>query len=146
MALICPDFGNEVNNDNNTDYVIVHGYEEIFAIDWYISLYQDGQCLGEVAPKFRYKIPIEHDCELKFKCWFRKRTIHIRKGIDTHIFLSFDRFTGSLKAYPASEDNIEDIERLKNKKASRATLYSIILFIILFCFFVIASCNYYNLI
>ena len=86
MALICPDFGNEVNNDNIIDYVIIHGYEETFAVDWNISVYQDGQYLGEVAPKFRYKIPLKRDCKLKFKCWIRKRTIHIRKGIDTHVF------------------------------------------------------------
>ena len=148
MALInCPECGKEISEkakscphcgcpieasepekvENISDYVVIHGYEETFAVDTNVKIYKGDELVGEVAPASEFKLPIDGDCELKFKANMRSRKVSIRKGIDTHVFLSFDRFTGSLKAYVASNDNVEVVKKMKDHNASKAMLNTIIL-------------------
>lgn len=118
------------SNPSNT--VVVHGYTEAFAINSKISVYRDNAYLGEIGPAGIFQVDITQDCTLKFKCGFRTRTIQIRKGIDTDVYLSFDRFSGSLKAYVAGANNKDSIIQQKQQKSSQATLYSIIFIVLLF--------------
>ena len=139
-AKFCPKCGQprkssptySINVEKNSDYVIVHGYEETFAIDVNVSIYKDGIYLGEVSPASTFNVPIEGNCELKFKASFRSTKVQIIKGVHSHVFLSFDRFTGSLKAYVSRDDNKVEIEAIKQHKSSKATLWSIILIVTLF--------------
>ncbi len=92
----------------------------------------------KVAPASEFKLPIDGDCELKFKANMRSRKVSIHKGIDAHVFLSFDRFTGSLKAFVANDSNTEVVKKMKDHNASKALLNSILLIVILviICFLI----------
>lgn len=83
---------------NINPVVVIHGYEEWFAVKSNISIYRDNEYLGEVGPAGRFSIEIERDCCLRFKCAFRSTTLNVRRGIDTDVYLSFNRFTGGLNA------------------------------------------------
>lgn len=148
MALInCPECGKEISEkakscpncgcpidtsepekaDNTSDYVVIHGYEETFAVDTNVKIYKNDELVGEVAPASEFKLPIDGDCELKFKANMRSRKVSIHKGIDAHVFLSFDRFSGSLKAFVANDDNKDVVKKMKEHNASKALLNSFLL-------------------
>lgn len=116
------------------DIVTIHGYEETFAVDTDVKIYKDGELVGSVSPARTFQLKIDKDCELKFKASFRTRTVQIKKGIDTNVFLSFDRVSGSLKAYVSGDDNKQEIRSLKEHKSSQATLITIIIIALLFLF------------
>ena len=149
MALInCPECGKEISEranscpncgfpigasheqtSENTDsnYVTIHGYEETFAVDTNVKIYKNGELAGEVAPASKFKLPIDGDCELTFKASIRSAKVIIRKGIDTNVFLSFDRFSGKLKAYVSDDANRESVIKVKEHNSSKALLNSILL-------------------
>lgn len=153
MALItCPDCGREIsdkapscphcgcpmgdslafrNHETASDFVVVHGYEETFAVDVKVKVYKNDEYIGDVPAAGILKVPVDRDCDLKFKSTIRKASVHIRKGVDTNVYLSFDRFTGSLKAFTATDDNMETVKKQKEHSASKANLNSIILVVIL---------------
>ena len=160
MALIkCPECGKEISEraqsclncgcpiqakketvDEKTDAncVLIHGYEEIFSVSPNVDIYVGDKLVGEVSPASEFKLPITGDCELTFKSNTRSRKVQIRKGIDTHVFLSFDRFTGALKAYVSSDSNRDEVIKIKEHNASKALLNSVLLIVIsaalaLFC-------------
>ncbi len=133
-AQSCPNCGCpiQVQNESNgekTDgnYVLIHGYEETFAVDTNVKIYKDGELVGEVAPASEFKLPVDSDCELTFKASIRSCKVQIRKGIDTNVFLSFDRFSGSLKAYVSSDNNREAVIKIKEHNSSKALLNSVLL-------------------
>lgn len=127
----------EGRNTHDCDFITIHGYEEKFAVNVNVSIYKDGGYIGKVTPFETIKIPLETDCELGFKAGIRKCSINVERGVDTHVYLSFDRFTGKLKAYTANEDNKLDIRDEKRKNASKATFYSIILILACFLFLLV---------
>lgn len=55
----------------------------------------------------------------------------VRKGIDTHVLLSFDRFSGALKAIAANDSNLSEIQRLKEANAKNAVIRSVLLILVL---------------
>lgn len=134
-AKSCPNCGcpieapqEDAHSENSSFYhVTIHGYEETFSVDTNVKIYKDGVQVGVVAPASEFKLPIEGDCELTFKAGIRSRKVTIRKGIDTNVFLSFDRFSGSLKAYVSSDDNRETMVKVKEHNSSKALLNTILL-------------------
>ena len=152
MALInCPECGKEISErasccpncgfpigiareqtTENTDsnYVTIHGYEETFAVDTNVKVFKNGELAGEVAPASKFKLPIDGDCELTFKASIRSAKVSIRKGIDTNVFLSFDRFSGKLKAYVSDDANRENVVKMKEHNSSKALLNSVLLIVI----------------
>lgn len=149
MALIsCPECGKEISDrtqscpncgcpivtqkgpadeTSDSNSVLIHGYEETFAIDTNVKIYKGDELVGEVAPVSKFKLPIDADCELTFKANMRSRKVQIRKGIDTNVFLSFDRFSGSLKAYVSSDNNKDEVIKVKEHNSSKAILNTILL-------------------
>ena len=159
MALIkCPECGSEISERAKTcpkcgcpieapqedthsetssfNQVTIHGYEETFSVDTNVKIYKDGELVGEVAPASEFKLPIKRDCELTFKAGIRSRKVNIRKGIDTNVFLSFDRFSGSLKAFVSSDDNRETIVKVKEHNSSKALLNTILLILLCAALFI----------
>ena len=53
---------------------------------------------GMVECEELLKVPVEKDCELSFKCFLQRAKVHIRKGVDTDVHLSFNWITGRLNA------------------------------------------------
>ena len=133
-AQSCPNCGcpiatqkEAIDETEDSNSVLIHGYEETFAIDTNVKIYKGDELAGEVAPASKFKLPIDGDCELTFKANMRSRKVQIRKGIDTNVFLSFDRFSGSLKAYVSSDSNRDEIIKVKEHNSSKAILNTILL-------------------
>ena len=55
-AKSCPNCGCPIDTsepekaDNTSDYVVIHGYEETFAVDTNVKIYKNDELVGEVAP------------------------------------------------------------------------------------------------
>lgn len=99
--------------DNNV--IIVHGYEEYYVISPAVKIYKDGEFYGEVGRNEQVKIEFNDNCYLRFLCAFRSTTLVIKKGADTHIFLSVNRFTGSLNAVKSEGKDIDvAVQKKKN--------------------------------
>ena len=133
-AKSCPNCGcpieaaqEQTSEKTDSNYVTIHGYEETFAVDTNVKIYKNGELAGEVAPASKFKLPIDGDCELTFKASIRSAKVIIRKGIDTNVFLSFDRFSGKLKAYVSDDANRESVIKVKEHNSSKALLNSILL-------------------
>ena len=122
---------NSVQKKDEANYVTIHGYDENFAVTPTISVYRDGVHLGEVGRHGLLKVKIDKDCSLKFSCAFRSASLFTKKGVDTHVLLSFDRFSGSLKAVKSSDSNLSSVAQKKEKDSTRSTMLSIVLIIIL---------------
>ena len=86
------------DSKGGVNYAIVHGYEQFFLVDLKVKVFRDGEHVGDVQPYGILKIPIKEDCELSFKCLWRRAKAHIRMGVETNVYLSFNRFTGRLNA------------------------------------------------
>lgn len=117
-----------------TDIVTIHGYEESFLVNKKINIYKDGELIGQVKHEEDLIIELEDDCELNFTTDIRSSKVFIRKGIDTHVFLSFDRFTGSFKAQKSDENNASTVNAIKNqnsKNSTSATLFFLVVVILL---------------
>ena len=91
-----PDILNLNGSQASFDKVTIHGYEGFFIINPNISIYSDGKYLGEVGRNEELEIETDDDCLLKFSSGIRSASIRIRKGIDTHVFIYINRFTGTL--------------------------------------------------
>lgn len=106
--------------------VTIHGYDERFAVNPSVSVYKDGVYFGEIPRHGQLKIEIEDNCALKFSCGPRSASININKGIDTHVLLSFDRFTGSLKAVKSDDRTLSSVATKKEKDSNMSTMWSIL--------------------
>lgn len=123
----------------NKNYVIVHGYSELFAANPSVAIYKDSAKIGEVGRNAQTKIELADSCVLKFKCGVRSTSLDINKGVDTHVLLSFNRFTGQLKALKASDENFASVMEEKEKASGKATKMSIILMAVLFLLWLLAK-------
>lgn len=123
---------NEVKESSNkSNTLIVHGYEEWFAICPKIKIFKDEVLIGKVSRKGIFPIEIDKDCTLKFKNGLRNTLVNVKKGVDTHILLYVDRFTGAFKAMTANDDNLDLITNSKEQKSWNATIISMIFIAIL---------------
>jgi hypothetical protein len=113
--------------DAPSSVVTIHGYEEHFAFSPSVKIFRNGAQVGEVGHHQNLKLEVEADCVLEFRASFRSARASIRKGIDTHILLSFDRFTGSLRAAVANDANLAEARKLKAGNATNAILRAVML-------------------
>lgn len=119
-----------VQSNGDVDYVTVHGYTEAYALSMPVEIYKNGVYCGSVRNNLQVAIPIESDCTMKFKMSFRSAEVYIQKGVDTHVLLYTNRFTGSLKALKANDDNLEEVISKKDKSATGATIVSILFIVV----------------
>lgn len=114
-------------NTTEPTTLTIHGYDEWFAINFKVKVYKNDEYIGEVSKKESLPIEIGEDCTLTFKGGRRCATINIKKGVDSYVLLSFDRFSGKLKAIKANEDNLAQMETLKDQNAKIATIACMVL-------------------
>lgn len=117
----------EKESANSSSTIIVHGYEEWFLITSKIEIYIDNQLKGKVSRKEELSIEIDKDCAIKFKNGLRSKTVNIKKGVDTHVLLAIDRFSGKLKAMVANDDNLVQQLNLREQNSRIATIATIVL-------------------
>lgn len=125
------------NTNNSASVVVIHGYDEHFAVNPSVSVYKDGVYVGEVSRHGTLNVSIKKNCTLKFTCSIRSATVSITKGQDTHVLLSFDRFSGSLKAVKSGESNLNQVAQQKEKESSNATTMSIVFIAVFFILYLI---------
>lgn len=119
-----PSASSSAKNQSTTDEITIHGYSELFAVSPAVKVYKDGCLCGEVGHCGELKLALERDCHLKFKCMFRSSEVWVKKGEDTHVYLFFNRLTGSLNARKARDDNRQEVFAGKEKSATEATMLS----------------------
>lgn len=120
-------------------FVTIHGYDERFAVNPSVSVYKDGVYSGEVPRHGRLEIEIENNCTLKFSCGPRSSSIDINKGVDTHVLLSFDRFSGSLKAVKSDDRALSSVAIKKEKDSTKSTILSILIVVAFFVLWVLTQ-------
>lgn len=126
-----PDILNLNGSQASFDKVTIHGYEGFFIINPNISIYSDGKYLGEVGRNEELEIETDDDCLLKFSSGIRSASIRIRKGIDTHVFIYINRFTGTLNVMKSGDSDYLTVSEKRDSITSNANIYSIILVVIL---------------
>lgn len=96
----CPYCGTAFSLPNiQSEYVInIHGYTQLFAVNPAILIKVDGKPVDKVGKNGVVQIKIDKPCQLKFECSFRSTTINIDPSTVNDVYLSFDRFSGSLIA------------------------------------------------
>ncbi|MBR6136602.1 MAG: zinc ribbon domain-containing protein [Bacilli bacterium] len=99
----CINCGYEINGNNGGDtpkqsMVIIHGYQETFAVNPPVKIYIDGNYVAEVGKGQTISLPIDHDCVLTFKSSIRSTDVKVFLNNNTEIMLSFNRGSGALKA------------------------------------------------
>ena len=118
------------------DEVLVYGDETLNVFKGLIKIYKDDTLIGQMAPNTHFKIPVENDCVIKFKYKSVKCSVTIRKGIDTIIFLIYDRYGFSVfKAYVANEETKENVKKIMQVNAVKTRR----IFYIFFCIFILAD-------
>ena len=145
-VLSLPDSDNSLpNNTNGQDPVVlnqnvsqasfekitIHGYKGFFVINPIISIYRDGKYVGEVGRNEDLNIQIGGDCLLKFSSGIRSASIRIRKGIDTHVFIYFNRFTGTLNVLKSGDSDYLVVSEKRNTITLNANIYWFILIVVL---------------
>lgn len=86
----------------------IHGYTQWFAATPDVKILVNGQVVGKVAKDEIFQIQLDAPCQLKFECNLRSTTINIDPSIDTDVYLSFDRLSGSLIANKNNDTNSID--------------------------------------
>lgn len=84
----------------------IHGYTQWFAVCPNVEIWYNGQKIGAVAKDGIFQINISAPCQLVFKCSLRSTTLSIDPSVDTDVYLSFDRITGSIKADKQQAGNV----------------------------------------
>lgn len=111
--------------------ITIHGYEGYFIINPNISIYSDGKYIGEVGRNEELEIETDGDCWLKFSSGIRSASIRIRKGIDTHVFLYINRFTGCLNVLKSGDSDYYTVSERRNKITTNANIFCIIIICVL---------------
>ena len=122
---------NQNGSQASFEKITIHGYEGFFLINPNISIYSDGKYVGEVGRNEELELETDGDCLLKFSSGIRSASIRIRKGIDTHVFIYFNRFTGTLNVMKSGDSDYFTVSEKRNSITSNANIYSIILVVIL---------------
>lgn len=118
------------------DVVTVWGYHEYFAIETAVEVYKNGLLIGSVSPKKKIEVPVEGECELKFKCGMSSTTCRVKGG--DWVVLSMK---SQLKAILANPSNYDEIvaglqEEAASSKSRKFTLLwiGVAFFVALFAF------------
>ena len=101
-------------NSNNTGKVIVHGYTEWYIYNPKISVYDNNTLLGKIEKNGLWEHTFEQDTTLSFKCMGKVAQIEVKSNEKKEIFLSLDRFTGSLIATSTDNDFSQSNSIIKN--------------------------------
>lgn len=109
-------------NASKQDVVTVWGYYEYFAIETAVEIYKNGLLIGSVSPKKKMEVPVEGECELKFKCGMFSTICRVKAG--DWVVLSMK---SQLKAILANPNNYEEIvaglqEEADSSKSTRIKL------------------------
>lgn len=95
-----------------TEKVInIHGYTQWFAVNPDILIKVDDQPIDKVGKDGVVKIKVDKPCQLKFECSLRSTTINVDPAVDTDVYLSFDRISGSLLANTQADDENTEIDK-----------------------------------
>lgn len=111
--------------------VKIHGYEEHFAFNPIVKILKNGMPLGEVGHHQTFEVEIDEDCNFEFKCHIRSTAARVRNGVDTHVLLAFNRFSGTLSATTANDHNLEELRRVKKANAKNAIIRSVLLVLVM---------------
>lgn len=94
-AVSCPQCGCPISADSK---VVVYGYTQQFAMNPKVSVFLDGEQVGQVGQGERLEIDLTEDAEVSFKCNMRKAKVRVPSGELTNVKLSWNRITGKMVA------------------------------------------------
>ena len=115
-----------MQSEENFTSLTIHGSNEKYAVNPIFKVFRDENLIGEIGHKEVISIKIHSDCEIKFKLGFRTTKVRVRKGIDRHIFLSTNRFSGGINAIVSDDDNVNTIQSQIERGAKRNNFKTII--------------------
>lgn len=120
---------------NAPNIVTVHGYTETFLATPDVKVFCNGMPVGRVPAKGTLSVEIQGNCQLTFKCNLRSASVNVVAGQTSDIFLSFDRFSGKMKAVPATAGMANAAIQSVNESGKSANIKSIALIggLFLFC-------------
>lgn len=118
-----------MQSEENFTSLTIHGSSEKYAVNPIFKVFRDGNLIGEIRHKEVISIKIHSDCEIKFRLGFRTTKVRVRKGIDRHIFLATNRFSGGISAFVSGDGNVNIIESQIERGAKRNN-YKTIIFIL----------------
>ena len=115
----CPNCGfpiekvNKVQEENNRNStIIIHGYKECYAIYPVISIYKDEEYIGDIGYDGFSMVSISSDCDIIFKCDSVSKTVHVRKGIDNHLYLSYHNYPAEINVTKSENEITNEVEEL----------------------------------
>lgn len=99
--------------------VTIIGYTESFVLNPNVSIYKQGELIGQVSKGDKVVIDVDEPCELEFNSSFRSTKCKVDS--DMCIILSFDRITGGLSAKTTKtvEDAMFELNKAKGKDNTR---------------------------
>ncbi len=127
------------NNSQTTSTIVVYGYNEPFLLNPSVGIYVDGLKLGVVGRGGCTTIKLNRNATIVFKCSFRTAFINIVAGHDYQILLSFDRVTGTLNAYPSTNETFVQDRNYLMQKDNNSWIF--IAFFILGMLMLLALCK-----
>ena len=116
-----------MHSSDSEHKVVIHGYEEHFALNPEVKVFCDGKEICKVGHHEEKVIRLTGDNLLKFKCSFRTTKAMVRKGDSNHILLPLNRFTGALSAHLANDTNLENVKKIKAANAKNNLIKSALL-------------------
>jgi len=82
------------------------GYTEWYLICPKVAVFRNGEQIGEIPRNCIETFNISEDCEITFKCSFRKRKISVKINLKQKVQLHFNRTLGTLEARIIDEEDI----------------------------------------
>lgn len=125
--------------DTNQGYLImkrikVNGLTTRYLFNPSAKIYRNGEKIGIVGYESSTYIDVEDETNLTFKVMFNKTSLAFDSNNVTEIFLFLDRFSGSLKAYPATCETVNSIRELIGSRQAAANLKTYLLLFALILF------------
>lgn len=103
--------------------VIIHSYEEVFAVNPDVKVYIDGNLTTSLSKGQTYEYPISKTTTITFKSSIRKAKVTVSPNAITEIRLIWNRATGSLKTI-CNEQNFNGVNNSINQQAYQSKLNS----------------------
>jgi len=114
--------GSLIDNLKEKGKVIIHGYEEAYAVNPDVQVYDGDNLITKLSKGETYEYFLDKDTTLTFKCSIRKAKQEVKKNAITEIRLMFDRFSGKLKTI-VNEQIIGDDEETKKNNIQNQEKY-----------------------
>ena len=83
-------------NENVKGELTIHSYTGSYLVNPSIKIYKNGEHIVNISKGETLKLNINEDCEITFKCMFRKTKYFAKKNVSKDIKLDWDRKTGHL--------------------------------------------------